>query len=231
MKKNQERVVSNFKKKWIPFMLDFAQADLRKVDVAKLTSYQKGLNFLSSPFAERFDEDGFENHRRSGGYQKENMEIDDTLKKILFKRFQPRFKWISKYMGRKDKTDARQYLLHHVKTNSFLYINRHWGKDNFVIEHQLDPGEQDQSLRRINKAVFFFMRLLDGLPISSIRKCIGCGHYFLHLTKREKEYCNPSCASLSIQRKKREDLRENHPRKYKAFLKKQREIMRHRRKV
>ena len=216
--KIQGRVVSNFKKKWIPFVMEFAQADLRKVNEAKLTSYRKGMKFLTLPFAERFDEDGFENQWRSGGYEKENMEIDGTLMKILLKRFQSRFKWISKYMGWKDKTDARQYPLHLVKTYSVLYIDRSWGRHNFVIKHDLDLTEQNQSARDMNKAVFFFMGLLDGLPVSSIRKCIGCDHYFLHLTKREKEYCNSACAGRSIQEGKREKLKTDHPRKHKQFL-------------
>jgi hypothetical protein len=227
--KGQARAANNFKKKWIPFVLEFAQANLRKMNKAKLFSYRKGMKFLSSPFAERFDEDGFENYWRSGGYEKQNMGIDDTVMKILLGGFQSRFKWISKYMGWKDKTDARQYPLHLVKTNSVLYIDRSWGRHNFVIRHLLDLTGQNQSAQLINRAVFFFMGLLDGLPASSIRKCVGCDHYFLHLTKREKKYCTPSCAGRSIQREKREDLRKHHPRKYKAFLKEQKERMRKRR--
>jgi hypothetical protein len=202
----------NFKKRWIPFVLEFAQANLRKANEAQLSRYRRGMIFLSSAFAERFDEDGFEDSWRR------RLDPDLDLRKI-----RSGFEWISKYMGRKDKTDAVEYMLHHVKTISVLYISRHLGRDNFVIKHHL----QEESL--VNRTTFFFMRLLDGLPVSSIRKCIGCGHYFLHLTKRGKEYCTPSCASLYIQRKKREDLRRNHPRKYKTFLKKQKEIMRHRR--
>lgn len=162
--------------------------------------------------AERFDKDGFEYSWRSRNYT--NVQID--LRKI-----QSGFKWISKYMGWKEKTDTMTYPLCHVKNIiSVRYIDRHFGRYNFVIEYHL----QEESV--MNRATFLFMRLLDGLPVSSIRKCIGCGHYFLHLTKREKEYCTPSCASRSIQQKKREDLRKNHPRKYKVFLKEQRARMR-----
>jgi hypothetical protein len=211
--KGQARVVSNFKKKWIPFVLEVAQANLRKANEAQLSRYRKGMIFLSSAFAEKFDEDGFEDSWRK------RLDPDLDLRKI-----HSGFEWISKYMGRKDKTDAVEYLLYHVKTISVLSINRHSGRYNFVIKHHL----QEESL--VKRATFFFMRLLDGLPVSSIRKCIGCGHYFLHLTKREKEYCTPSCASRSIQQKKREDLRKNHPRKYKVFLKEQRARMRRLRK-
>jgi len=216
--KGQARVISNFKKKWIPFVLEFAQANLKKVSKAKLFDYRKGMIFLCSSFIERFDENGFKEYWISTGHEKENMEIDDTLMRILLGRFQSRFEWISKYMGRKDKTDARQYPLHQVKTNSVLYIDRSWGRHNFVIKHDLDPTGQNQSARDMNKAVFFFIGLLDGLQVSSIRKCIGCDHYFLHTSKRERVFCTPSCAGRSIQEGKRERLKTDHPRKHKQFL-------------
>jgi hypothetical protein len=62
------------------------------------------------------------------------------------------------------------------------------------------------------------MRLLDELLVSSIRKCIGCGHYFLHLTKREKEYCTSACAGKYIQREKRKKLESDRPKKRQFLL-------------
>jgi len=218
--KGRARAVDNFKKKWIPFILEFAQANLKKVNEGKFSYYQKAIIFLASESAKEFDEDSFEYSWRSGRYKSTEINLE---------KIQSGFKWIKKYMGRKDKTDAVEYMLHHVITMSLLYIDRDFGKDNFVIKHHLYSAEQDQSLLIMNQVVFFFMRLLDGLPISSIRKCVGCDHYFLHTSKRERAFCTPTCAGRSIQREKRENLRKNHPRKYKVFLKKQKEIMRHRR--
>jgi hypothetical protein len=64
--------------------------------------------------------------------------------------------------------------------------------------------------------------LMRGLSMYAIRRCKGCTRYFLNLSLREKIYCNPACASRSIARMKREELKR-HPRKYKAYLKKQNE--------
>lgn len=68
---------------------------------------------------------------------------------------------------------------------------------------------------------------LDGIPIKWIGKCKGCYRFFLNPTEREKLYCNSSCASRSIAKDKRENLRKNR-RKYKAYLKKQRKYMKKR---
>jgi len=68
--------------------------------------------------------------------------------------------------------------------------------------------------------------LLDGARIQWIQKCKGCSRLFLNPTEREKMYCNSSCASRSIVKKKREKLKKENPEKYKAYLKKQREHMR-----
>ncbi len=72
-----------------------------------------------------------------------------------------------------------------------------------------------------------FATLLKGLPFHSITKCKGCGCYFTNLSKRDKVYCNSSCASRSIARIKREKLYSN-PKKHEAYKKKMRELMKKR---
>jgi hypothetical protein len=71
-------------------------------------------------------------------------------------------------------------------------------------------------------AILNLSRLMDGVYINAIRNCNGCGRYFLNTSAREKLYCNSLCASRSITRMKYEE-RKKHPRKYKAYLKKQNE--------
>lgn len=70
-------------------------------------------------------------------------------------------------------------------------------------------------------AILNLARLMDGISIYAIRKCQGCGRYFLNVSAREKIYCNFACASRSIAHKKYEELKK-HPKKYKAHLKKYR---------
>jgi len=64
---------------------------------------------------------------------------------------------------------------------------------------------------------------LEG-KIKWVQKCKGCDRFFLNPTEREKFYCNSSCASRSIAKDKRKNIKENQ-RKYKAYLKKQRKYM------
>jgi len=72
---------------------------------------------------------------------------------------------------------------------------------------------------------FKILRLLEGFPCHAIRKCPGCEKFFFNPTRREKTFCSPKCMWKVIAGKRRKELKEKHPQKYKAYLKKQREIM------
>ena len=67
--------------------------------------------------------------------------------------------------------------------------------------------------------------LLDSLPQHAIRVCPGCKRFFFNPTRRKKEFCSPKCMWRVIAGKRRRELKEKHPKKYKAYLKKQKEIM------
>jgi len=69
-----------------------------------------------------------------------------------------------------------------------------------------------------------FNELLDGLPRTALRTCPECVRIYASLSKRKKEYCSSKCAYRFLSRKRRNELKK-HPRKYKRFLKKQRETM------
>jgi len=209
--RGRTRALDNFKKKWIPFILKFAQTDLKKANEGELFQYRKGLIFLDSGFNERFDEDGFQSSWKRGDY--ENLELD--LKKI-----QKGFEWVSKYLGRKDKTDAIGYPLTHVKTILMLSIDKE--DDRLITRPILLMEEKNPSLQLMYRIRFFFMQIFNDFPLSSIRVCEGCKRFFVHFSKRQREYCSPSCSSRSIQREKREDLKKHHPRKHKQFLIEQR---------
>ena len=73
---------------------------------------------------------------------------------------------------------------------------------------------------------FKVYRLLDGLPSHTIQKCPGCKKYFLNSSLRKKTFCSPRCMWRVNAEKRREELKEKYPQKYKVYLKKQREIMR-----
>jgi hypothetical protein len=72
---------------------------------------------------------------------------------------------------------------------------------------------------------FKLYQVLDGLFISTLQRCPGCTKYYLNFTKRRKRFCSPKCMWKVNAEKRREELRK-HPSKYKAYLNKQRVIMR-----
>lgn len=45
-----------------------------------------------------------------------------------------------------------------------------------------------------------FVLALDGIPISSVRKCPECKSWFIHTSKRERIFCSNKCASKSSNR-------------------------------
>lgn len=79
----------------------------------------------------------------------------------------------------------------------------------------------------LNIPVLNFASLLNGLPVDSIRRCKECGGYFINLSKRVKVFCDIRCAWKSHARLAREELKR-HPRKLKAYQKKQKILMWHR---
>jgi hypothetical protein len=88
-----------------------------------------------------------------------------------------------------------------------------------TIEHGFDP-------KNFHEVVFLsnLSNIIDGIPYDSLKICPLCDGYFLNLTKRKKEYCSPHCTWRAIAQRKIGELKK-HPRKYKAYLKKQRKIM------
>lgn len=96
-------------------------------------------------------------------------------------------------------------------------------------EHFSPEAFEKGKLSLVSKTYYlaWLYSVLDGIPLQWIQKCKGCDRFFLNPTDREKIYCNSSCASRSIAKKKREELKKN-PRKYKAYLKKQRKYMKKR---
>jgi len=62
-----------------------------------------------------------------------------------------------------------------------------------VIPPSKEPVDDSRFL--IDNAVLTFYRCQSGLKNGSIRKCDHCGKYFLHLTKKQRRYCSPRCAS------------------------------------
>ena len=92
-----------------------------------------------------------------------------------------------------------------------------WKRDFEIINEPIDPHDYT------NWAIINFIKLIDGVGTDTVKRCKGCNRYFVNLKQMEKIYCTSSCASRSIVKEKRDELKEKHPEKYKAYLDKQNE--------
>jgi hypothetical protein len=76
-----------------------------------------------------------------------------------------------------------------------------------------------------NWAIINFAKLINGIEMHVLGKCLECGEWFLNFSLREKKYCSHNCASKSLARSRK----ARWPSKdYDAYLKKQRETMKKR---
>jgi hypothetical protein len=66
---------------------------------------------------------------------------------------------------------------------------------------------------------FFFCLALNGVPVRAFRQCEECEKWFIHLTKRERQFCSNPCAARAGIRRRRAELKENDPAEYDATLK------------
>ena len=99
--------------------------------------------------------------------------------------------------------------------------------DTFQIEYHQGIRKTSDGRNAPNLEVLIneFANSIDGLPSDCIKKCEECGNLFIHISKKIKIFCSPKCSFKHLSRKRREELKK-HPRKYKAFLKTQKEKMR-----
>jgi hypothetical protein len=71
--------------------------------------------------------------------------------------------------------------------------------------------------------IYHFIETLNGIPISTVRKCPECGGWFIHLTNRKRDYCSNRCASRKGRRERTSRMKADHPERYEEELKKSRE--------
>ena len=79
-----------------------------------------------------------------------------------------------------------------------------------------DVSEPERS--RILAKVGFSVSL-DRIPLEAIRVCKQCGRYFVHVSRKARDYCTSKCTSRAMSKRRR----DADPEKYRAA---QREIMR-----
>ena len=217
--------ILNFRQKWLDFVLEFVNSDLASMrDKEKESLVWKLVAFeLRGIFREEWNDIGampddprvyseiLEGARK--GYGKGDREffgkIQPNLVAELFDIQVGLREVIEKLVNLKN--DKNNVPL--PNAGPFLALDR--------------TGRYDLSLQpiqytRANSIILSLAKLINGLDGSALMKCFGCGRYFANLSKREKKFCNSSCASRSIVRSKREELKKN-KKKYAAYKKAQRE--------
>jgi hypothetical protein len=70
-----------------------------------------------------------------------------------------------------------------------------------------------------NLIKYQFLMSFNGRPLKALRKCPICSKWFLHLSKREREFCSNRCAAKNISRERYAALKQN-PARYRQELKK-----------
>lgn len=98
-----------------------------------------------------------------------------------------------------------------------------------------DDDELCDSKRKQLKYVYYLLKsnpaeILEGKNVKDVLICPECKKSFVKISDRDKTYCSNTHAQRYIVRGKREELKKD-PKKYRAFLDKQRLIMQKRRKI
>lgn len=221
-----------FRKKWIQWVLDFAQMDLNSLPPGKLKVLKEEVAYFCSErrpdesWEERWEE--FEDNLHLApltpvdnervteiDYGGESVNLSEIQKcaidfiKVLNDIHKPR---------REDRPIER-YLVKYLPEMSSYIVSPFPG----TFEIRRSPTTSTPE----NLLILNFIGLIERFDPYPIKKCKGCDRFFLHLTKIEKVYCTSSCAARSIQREKREKLYQD-PKKHKTFLKKWRKYQKKR---
>lgn len=72
-------------------------------------------------------------------------------------------------------------------------------EDN-IFKSDIEPAWPE---RVYDLIIIKLIKSLEGLAITTFKKCLECDKWFLHVTKKKKIYCSNKCASRHIVRKKR----------------------------
>ena len=141
--------------------------------------------------------------------------------------------WKEKIGGEKDQTNLERVKeelecflrLHFLEgtpgsripiAEPYLQFGIQGGRGAVTVRYNSPPGhyaDRDEVIKRgkINLAM-----ALDGVPLDAVKSCPECGRFFLHLSKRPRYFCGPTCSSVAISRRRR----EKDPEKYREYQRK-----------
>lgn len=106
-------------------------------------------------------------------------------------------------------TDEKPHLQLTIGIDPTIPVETKESKDGFLIRGVPDWRRQITIVSSVehdrSEAILFliFARCLHQVSWRVFRKCEGCGHWFVHVTKREKKFCSNLCAARSANRARR----------------------------
>ncbi len=209
-----------FKEKWMGWLLNFPIISPKKYSPEDLHKLKLEALFFCSPEFRFQNENSFkvltpEQYKKRGS-ELNLKELRDALLPIA--------KFVWRFSNHPDDAERIRPLFSTYKKLTLNNVSMDLVVDPETLSFQIDYDSIDY----LTRARMNLSKLIEGFPINSIIKCKGCSKYFIDTTLKKRKYCNSPCAARYISRKKREDIQLN-PRRYKRYLKEQRERMRLRR--
>jgi len=211
------------KKQWIQWVLDFAEKDSNSLSPQARRNLSAEVNYFCS---ENFLEEDWDEYEQ----RQDLTEFTEEGKAVNITNIQEKAITLLNSMNlihrprREDRAIERILVLQELPDISSHIVSQRKGTFE-IVRHPSSPSPE-------NWLVLNFLSLIDKFENYPIHRCQGknkdkeCGHYFLNLSKREKLFCTPSCASRSVQAEKREELRRSG--KWKTYLKKMRKYQKDR---
>jgi hypothetical protein len=217
-----------FRKKWIQWVLDFAQMDLSSLPLSRRKTLKEEVAYFCSerPLEESWEE--FEDSLHLAPLTPADYEgvteVDDRGELVDLNKIQKYAIHFLKALNnihkpRREDRAIERIIVKYLPNMSSFIVSPFPGTFK-IFRHPRIPTPQ-------NWLILNFIRLIEKSETYPVKKCKGCGSFFLHLTEIEKIYCTSSCAARSIQKAKREKLYQD-PQEHKRFLEKWRKYQRER---
>jgi len=249
--KNRERREVILKKavvKQINWYLDFAQRDLEalpKGDAAKLIFeardlVSRGLTGVKMTEVEKLQLLGV----LDGLEQSYNLTWLQQLQRSFLSVFEPMMSRIERLSERLEpgwKTYSDSNMIDGVSIAEPLQVSfraevkvlgplefDHGGEKIKVrpspdwIEDSTITMETQPDIDNENLFIYGFVKCLPGIATGAFRRCEECQKWFLHLSKRKREFCSNPCAARSGNRTRRAKQKAEDPEKHATELEKSR---------
>ena len=204
-----------FKRRWLEWAFNFPNINSKTLFAGEFYNLNaEALFFCSSQFRFETEESFFKGLTRK---RYDRMEGKINLAELQ-KALKPIVKFITSFNGRPNGKLGSPVFRFSQNLPTVEVAIEAVESGHFEIVNSM-PDDY------LSNALWNLAKLIDHLSLDSVIRCKGCRRSFVDLSKAKKNYCTSSCAARYNARIKRDDLKQHHPKKYKAYLKDQRERM------